>query len=102
MSLKINIAITFSVITFLIIVYSLVTQIKENRAKDDRLRYLTKELAKRDRIIDLFDESDKESDDDESGENSDSDVEDPDAIANTSCVVSANETSSEPKIIEVE
>lgn len=100
MSLKINIAVTFSVITFSIIIYYLVAQIKENRAKDERLRYLTKELAKRDHIIDLFDESDKESDaDDESGETSDSDVEDPDAIANTSC----NETSCpEPKIIEVE
>lgn len=100
MSLKINIAVTFSIITFSIVVYYLVTQIRENRAKDDRLRYLNKELAKRDHIIGLFDESDKESDD-ESEENSDSEVEDPD----TTCTVSKKskeKSCEEPKIIEAE
>lgn len=66
MSLKVNILVTFSILTILMLAYYLVTQVKENRMKSERLHYLTNELlANREHMLHYFDSGDQSEQEDD-------------------------------------
>ena len=95
MSLKINIIITFSVITISILAYYLVTKSREIKAKDEIIKCMMKELAVSERIIRGSDESESEDENSESGSEEDESDSDEDHNSNSFVITAVEEVGSE-------